>query len=179
MQACSVTHNAVQYVFSHRRELNFKSVLDDNYTIALPPQMLMQILYAHTTAETIVNFCFNPSFHLYEDFAKYFNLYWRRRWADLEWPYGTCHMTVGHHAGNLRYINYLGSHHGGANTHQSMFLQSLWLDLRDCIRQIIEPLSFRDPTPNWCTLDIDKPYTYSTFIYHEFRTLCTCSYCRQ
>ena len=35
MQACYVTHDAVQYVFSHRRELNFKSVLDD-YTIASP-----------------------------------------------------------------------------------------------------------------------------------------------
>ena len=29
MQVCTVTHDAVQYVFAHRKKLDFQSVLDD------------------------------------------------------------------------------------------------------------------------------------------------------
>ena len=163
MQVCPVTHDAVYYVFSHQRELNFESVLDNNNTVALSPQMLMTILYAHTRADTMLNFCFNPSFNLYADFSRYFYLYWKRRWVDLESPYGTCYMTVGHPAGNLIFIYYLGSHNGGTNIEQHTFLQSLWVDLHDWIIPLLQPLSCINPNlSNWCTQNIDKPYTYST-----------------
>ena len=172
MQVCPVAHDAIYYVFSHRRQLTFESVLDDNQTIALSPQMLMTILYAHTRAETIINFCFNHSFNLYADFSRYFNLYWKRRWVDLDWPYGICYMTVGHPAGNLIFIYYLGSHNGGANLQQSMFLQSLWQHLSDWITPMNHPLSSIGTQPNWCTQDIDNPYTYSSVI-----DLCSCPAC--
>ena len=48
MQVCTVAHDVVYYVFAHRKELDFESVLDESGTIALCPEMLMKVLYAHT-----------------------------------------------------------------------------------------------------------------------------------
>ena len=51
MQVCTITHGCcVSYLCSY----NFHSVLDNNNTIALPPEMLMNVLYAHAKAETII-----------------------------------------------------------------------------------------------------------------------------
>ena len=44
MQICMITHDAVYHVFAHRIELNFQSVVDDNNTIALPPEMLISFV---------------------------------------------------------------------------------------------------------------------------------------
>ena len=48
MQVCTMTHDVVCYVFAHRKELDFESVLDESGTIALRPEVLMRVLYAHT-----------------------------------------------------------------------------------------------------------------------------------
>ena len=174
MQVSTVTHDLVYYVFSHRKELNFASVFDHNKTIALFSRILMEVLYAHPRVNTITNFCFNSSFNLYDDFSRYFNLYFRRRWVDLDWPYGTCQMMVGHPAGNLLYVYYLGTHNGGANQQQSTFLQSLWLGLHDWITPKVQPVSSIEPKQNWSTIDIDKPYVYSVLVNY-----CTCPACTQ
>lgn len=71
MEVCTVTHDAVYHVFAHRRVLDFASVLDNQNTVALPLQLLMTVLYAHTRAESIVNFCLNPSFKLLDKFSRY------------------------------------------------------------------------------------------------------------
>ena len=47
---------------AHRKELDFESVLDESRTIAPCPEVLMKVLYAHTRAVSILNFCLNPSF---------------------------------------------------------------------------------------------------------------------
>ena len=51
---CTLAHDAVYYVFSHRKELNFTSLLDDSGCIALPDTMILYILHAHVRAETVV-----------------------------------------------------------------------------------------------------------------------------
>ena len=40
----TLTHDAVYYVFSHRKELNFTSLLDDSGCIALPDTMTFCML---------------------------------------------------------------------------------------------------------------------------------------
>ena len=72
MQVCTVAH-VVYYVLAHRKELDFESVLDESGTIALCSHML-KVLYAHTRAMSIMNFCLNPSFRVLDEFKRYFNL---------------------------------------------------------------------------------------------------------
>ena len=56
MQVCTVIHDVVYYVFAHRKELNFESVLDESRTIALYPEVVTKVLYAHTRDVSNVNF---------------------------------------------------------------------------------------------------------------------------
>ena len=44
-----LTRDAVFYVFSHRRELNFASLLDVKQCIALPDAGILNILHAHVS----------------------------------------------------------------------------------------------------------------------------------
>ena len=63
-------------LFAHRKELDFESVLDESGTIALRPEVLMRVLYAHPRAVSIMNFRLNLSFNMLDEFKRYFNLYW-------------------------------------------------------------------------------------------------------
>ena len=74
MQVCTVVHD-VYYVFAHRKELDFESVVDESGTIALCPEVLMRVLYAHTRAVSIMNFRLNPSFTMLDEYKRHFNLY--------------------------------------------------------------------------------------------------------
>ena len=106
MRACTVTHNVVQYVFAHRDELDFHSLLDDMNTIALSSTELMTVLYAHTRATRILNFCLNPSFTCFDEFSRYFNLYWSYQEVC---PYqDQSPEIVGHPVGQLDHISFLG-----------------------------------------------------------------------
>ena len=84
MQVCTVTHDVVYYVFAHRKELDLESVLDKSRSIALCPEVLMKVLYVHTRAVSIMNFCLNPSFTMLQEFCRYFNLYWSYKVVDTE-----------------------------------------------------------------------------------------------
>ena len=46
----------VQYVFAHRKQLDFGSVLGSNGQIMLSDSALIQVLYAHVRVETITDF---------------------------------------------------------------------------------------------------------------------------
>ena len=96
---CTLAHDAVYYVFSHRRELNFTSVLDDSGCIALPDTMILYILHAHVRAETIVSFALPCTFSMFAELEFYFSMYWREL---------ICHdnARVGHPSGNLQYVDY-------------------------------------------------------------------------
>ena len=56
-------------------ELDFESVLDESGTIALCPEVLMKVLYAHTRAVSVMNFCLNPNFTMLDEFCRYFNMH--------------------------------------------------------------------------------------------------------
>lgn len=68
MHVCTVSHDVVYYVFAHRKELDFESVLDESRTIALSPEVLMKVFYAHTRAVSIMNFCLNPRFTMLKEY---------------------------------------------------------------------------------------------------------------
>jgi hypothetical protein len=95
MQVCTVAHDVVYYVFAHRKELEFESVLDESGTIALCPEMLMKVLYAHTRAESIMSFSLNPSFVMLKEFCRYFNMYWSYKVVDVQ-QFDPCLLEVGH-----------------------------------------------------------------------------------
>ena len=105
--------------------LDFASVIDHHHTIAIPTQRLTTVLYAHTRVGSIVHFRLNPSFNLFDEFKRYFQLYWARRLIDLD-EFGDNSIEVGHPSGYLYSISYLGQHHGGSTQQQANFLESLW-----------------------------------------------------
>ena len=137
----------------------------------------MTVLYAHTRAETIVNFCLNPSFNLFEDFSRYFDLYWSRKCVHID-QFDETPQLVGHPAGHLTHIAYLGRNDGGAIHQQQAFLLNLWIG--NCewtdefmIHQMGEQHYWNSTVPNWSTIDIDAPYTHCTFCHPN--PTCTCS----
>ena len=52
-QITPVTREAVQYVFCHRVQLDFGSVLGPNGQIMLPDDTIMEVLRAHVRAQAI------------------------------------------------------------------------------------------------------------------------------
>ena len=119
MQVCTTTHDIIYYIFAHRKELNFQSVLDTNQTIALPPRLLMKILYAHSRVESILNFCLHPSFTLLNEFSRYFHLYWSYKLVEVD-QHSATPIPVGHPSDFLNSISYLGNYGGShVNKHSS------------------------------------------------------------
>ena len=116
MEVCTVSHDVVYYVFAHRKELDFASVLDESGSIALCPEVLMKVLYAHTRVASIMNFRLNASFTMLEEFRRYFDLYWSYKVVDL-YQFDGYPEAVGHPSGHLERIRYLGCE-GGGSTHE-------------------------------------------------------------
>lgn len=56
-QVSTACHDLVYYVFSHRAELDFSSVLTDDDNLSLSESLFLQVLYAHTRVTSIRNFC--------------------------------------------------------------------------------------------------------------------------
>ena len=177
MQVCTVTYDVVCYVFAHRKELDFQSVLDESGTIALRPEVLMRVLYAHTRAVSIMNFCFNPTFTLLNEFFRYFSIYWSYKVVDIQ-QFDPCLQEVGHPSGHLQRIRYLGWD-GGSTQEQSIQLWSLWNSSQDWYMEVDGPICSHDDRttsylsstePNWSSVDLDAPYTWCW----ECKGVCTC-----
>ena len=62
---------AMYYVFSHRKELNFTSLLDDSGSIAT---IILYLLHAHVRADTIVSFALPCTFTMFAELNFYFSL---------------------------------------------------------------------------------------------------------
>ena len=178
MQVCTVTHDVVCYVFAHRKELDFESVLDDTRTILLCPEMLMKVLYAHSRAVSIVNFCLNPTFTMLDEFCRYFNLYWSYKGVE-PYQFGDFEV-VGHPSGHLEHIRYLGRRgdSGGSTREQSAVLGSLWRGNQDWFDERMICEYHEDSSPylkgseaNWSCVDVDAPYTWC----RECYGVCSCS----
>lgn len=67
---------AVQFVFAHRKQLDFGSVLGSNGQIMLSDTVLMKVLYAHVRVETITDFSLQPSFQAYSALREYMETRW-------------------------------------------------------------------------------------------------------
>ena len=102
-QVSKVTFDAVYYVFAHREELDFSSLLDANNTISLSDAAILAILHAHTRVSVISNFCLTRTFTLFSDLDHYLSLYWRK-YTNID------STVVGHPMGKLQRIAYLNCH---------------------------------------------------------------------
>ena len=179
MKVCTVSHDVVYYVFAHRKELDFESVLDESGTIALSSDMLMKVLYAHTRAVSIMNFCFNPTFTMLDEFKRYFSLYWSYKVVEPNQFQPCVQEVVGHPSGHLDRIRYLGYCGGGSTRDQCLELHSVWdrnqywYMVHDgmIIQHNDQTRSYLDNTePNWSSVNVDAPYTWCL----ECRGVCTC-----
>ena len=165
-------------MFAHRRILNFGSILDEQNTIALPSQVLMQVLYAHTRVELILDFCLNPSFNLFDEFSRYFNLYWA--WRLIQPNIDSLDVQpVGHPSGHLQQLIFLGQNSGGSTTAQTLLLTNLWTSSQDWIGMDIYPMQDFKPAkstlcsvPNWSTVDIDSPHLQCQSCYPQPFCIC-------
>ena len=166
-QVCTIAFDAVYYVFAHRDELDFSSLLDANDTIALPDNMILAILHAHTRASIIINFCLPRGFTLFTDLDQYLSLYWVKH-TNMDRT-----AEVGHPMGTLQRIYYLNCH--GLPYNASSESKALLLSLWEKYEPYSEVLSYIDsygrpgkPSPhkslynNWSTCNIEIPYHCST-----------------
>ena len=76
-QVSIVTFDAVYYVFSHRKQLDFGSVLGADKKIILPDSLFLKVLHAHTRAEVITDFCVSRQFDSFAELEGYMEKYWR------------------------------------------------------------------------------------------------------
>ena len=74
---------AVQYVFAHRKQLDFGSVLGPNGQIMLSGSTFIQVLHAHVRVETITDFSLQPSFTALRE---YMETHWILMDSDCEYP---------------------------------------------------------------------------------------------
>ena len=146
--------------------------------IALSPEMLMKVLYAHTLAVSILNFSLHPSFTMLEEFRRYFNLYWSYKIVEIE-QFGDYPEAVGHPSGHLERIRYLGRGGGGSTSEQCVKLQRLWECNQDWYLEVNgmkcehndKTVSYLSGTEaNWSSADVDAPYTWCW----ERDSICSC-----
>ena len=76
-QLSPLCYDVVQYIFAHRDILDFKSVLNNDWQIALSDTELITVLHAHTRATMLTNFSVAPHFTSYSALSNYLSLYWR------------------------------------------------------------------------------------------------------
>ena len=158
-QTCVGAHDAVYYVFSHREQLDFSSVLDANDVIALDDHTVLKVLHAHVRATRITEFCLRAEFTLFDDLVNYFHTYWN--------VFTNVHgETVGHPSGHL-YEVWLAQPRGIefhaplASKHR---LLELWHSLDMYTEYISSVMHCRQITPpppqyhNWSTVDLDTRF---------------------
>ena len=165
-QVSTVTFDAVYYVFSHRKQLDFGSVLGADKGIILPDSLLLKVLHAHTRAEVITDFCVSRRFDSFAELEWYLEKYWHLM--------DTGDITVGHESGQILNIACpRASHYGAATRKQGCKLQSLWEHYGDDYGVFGFEYDDTDPTSmfipsfpplnnapsNWSTVDLDQPYS--------------------
>ena len=159
-QVSRVTFDAVYYVFSHRKQLDFGSVLGPDKTIVLPDSVLLKVLHAHTRAEIITDFSVSKRFDSFAELEWYMERYWHiMETGDL--------CIVGHEMGQLTNIIYpCDSHHGAATRKLGYRLNSIWKEYSDdygvfdvASENCHEFSPLNNAPSNWSTVDLDQPYS--------------------
>lgn len=188
-QVAPVCHDAVYYIFVHRAELDFSSLLVDNhYLYPMPNSLFMNILYSHTRATTFRNFCIPTSFTAFNELSDYFNLYWSLTFISEQDPSmpnsdTICGRYVGHIQGQLQFIFFIGQYYGAQNPQQGDILQEMLTPFQDEYGlQIASESDCSFPvlsdTLNWNTVDLDGPYNRCTICDLEIHfPLSLCSQC--
>ena len=163
-QVCTVTFDAVYYVFAHRKQLDFMSCWSPNNKIALSDDMILKVMHAHTRAEVITGFNVPITFTSFAALNNYMACYWGNV-EDEGLP------ERGHETGQLLRITYPQTAHtywGGATRQQGHELLSMWLSYGDSYGVFgvhqdtiefpeIPPLN--NASSNWSTVDLDAPYS--------------------
>lgn len=156
---CTPAHDAVYYVFRHRKELNFTSLLDSNSCIALPDTMILNILHAHVRAESI-SLGVPCTFSMFAELESYF---WRV-------VINQDNLKVGHPSGNLQYVDY--RHYYGLQHSAPKVNLDRMIKLRNTLDPFDKFLSrfnvsfawengeylFSQPYSNWCNTNLGTRY---------------------
>ena len=162
-----ICHDAVYYIFSHRIQLDFSSLVVNNH-LPISSDLFLKILHAHTRARIIHNFCIPGDFTLFAELSTYFHLYWQHSFipsydpADLE-PDMICGTHVGHIRGHLCQIYYLGFY-GACTRNQGDQMHDI-LNMYDdpmygaFICPEDTPSRLLNDKSNWSSVDLDTPYT--------------------
>ena len=189
-QLSPLCYDVVQYIFAHRDILDFKSVLNNDWQIALSDTELITVLHAHTRATVLTNFCVAPHFTSYSALSNYLSLYWHNDdSADtMYWHNDDAADTIytrGHTKGHLYTIQCL-AFEGASIRAQSYLLQSIWSKFdTDEYGVKIDSISselYDSVTcnyTNWSNVSIDSPYRRCTncLTAFPFSAQCVCDVC--
>ena len=156
----TTSHDVVYYVFSHRAELDFSSVLSDDQYVLLSDSLFIEVLHAHTRVTTIRNFSIPRSFAAFPDFTHYLDLYWGLTFISDSDPTvpdndSISGIYVGHPHGQLQLIYYLG-YFGGPTLHECHQMQEIMESFDDSYGMQIanENECYNEPlhdSSNWST----------------------------
>jgi hypothetical protein len=156
-QVTPVTREAVQYVFTHRVQLDFGSVLGPNGQIILPDDTIMEVLHAHVRAEAITNFSVQSTFRAFTALEQYMRSHWIPMHDSSGFPTGVGHGILS----NIRYPT--NTYYGGATPQQGQQLLAIWSQFHDdygvfCIVAAnfnsIPPLN--NAPANWSTQNLQE-----------------------
>ena len=156
-QMSPVTREAVQYVFGHRIQLDFGSVLGPNGQIMLPDDTIMEVLHAHVRAEAITDFSVQSTFTAFTPLEQYMQSHWIPMHDSSGFPTGVGHGVLC----NIRYPTH--TYCGGATPQQGQQLLAIWNQFHDdygvfCIAAAnfnsISPLN--NAPGNWSTRDFES-----------------------
>ena len=201
-QLSPLCYDVVQYIFAHRDILDFKSVLNNDWQIALSDTELITVLHAHTRATMLTNFCVAPHFTSYSALCNYLSLYWHNDYSadTMYWHNDDSADTVywhiddtadtiytlGHTKGHLYTIQCL-AFEGASIRAQSYLLDSIWskFDTDHEYRVQIDSISsepYESATcnyTNWSNVSIDSPYRRCTNCLQAFpfSAQCVCDVC--
>ena len=120
-----VTKEAVEYVFAHRKQLDFGSVLGPTGQIMLPDNKILEIMHAHIRAEVITDFSVQPTFASFTMLQRYMRAKWIPVYDSDGYPTGVGHGVLC----NLRYP--VHTYCGGANQWQGQKLLAIWNEFDD------------------------------------------------
>ena len=85
-QVTPLTKEAVYFVFAHRKQLDFGSVLGPNGQIMLHDSTIIEVLRAHVRAEAITDLSFQPTFSAFESLRQFLQSYWIPLYDDGGFP---------------------------------------------------------------------------------------------
>ena len=190
-QVSTECHDIVYYIFSHRAELDFASVITDGHYVSLSDALFLEVLHAHTRVTCIRNFCIPRSFAAFTDLSRYLDFYWSLTFisdADPTIPSNDSisGTYVGHPQGQLQSIYYQG-YFGAPILEEGHRIEQIMECFDDSYGFQIASEDDNCTPPlhnglNWSTTDIDAPYHLCSVcelaVVNDSDVCSTCTYVR-